>query len=149
MAKLMMARKMALTIGLSCLLALPAAAAPKTMTVMLTGAQEVPPVQTQGKGTAVLTYDPDTRELSWTLEFSDLTGPAIMAHFHGPAPAGTNGPVALWMVKKGESPVSPTKGETVLTPEQAKNFTAGEWYINVHTPNNPTGEIRGLIPPTQ
>jgi hypothetical protein len=121
-------------------------AASTTLTVPLSGAAEVPPVQTPGAGTAVLVYDPDTKKLSWTVEFGGLTGPATMAHFHGPAMAGKNGPVALWLAPKGTAPASPIKGEAVLTPEQAKDFTSGEWYVNVHTPDNPSGEIRGPIP---
>jgi hypothetical protein len=124
-------------------------AASKTMTVSLSGASEVPPVQTPGAGKAMLVYDPDTRQLSWTVEFSGLSGPATMAHFHGPAAAGKNGPVALWLVPKGDAPASPVKGQAVLTPEQAKDFTSGEWYVNVHTPANPSGEIRGAIPAVQ
>jgi hypothetical protein len=123
-----------------------ALAASSTLTVPLSGAAEVPPVQTPGAGTAVLVYDPDTRQLSWTVEFAGLTGPATMAHFHGPAAAGKNGPVALWLVPKGAAPASPIKGEAVLTPEQAKGFAGGEWYVNVHTADNPSGEIRGGIP---
>ena len=121
-------------------------AASTTLTVPLSGAAEVPPVQTPGAGTAVLVYDPDTKKLSWTVEFGGLTGPATMAHFHGPAMAGKNGPVALWLVPKGAAPASPIKGEATLTPEQAKDFTSGEWYVNVHTADNPSGEIRGVIP---
>ena len=30
---------------------------------------------------------------------------------------------------------------------QAQQFTAGEWYINVHTQANPAGEVRGQIKP--
>ena len=37
-----------------------ASAAPMSIRVPLTGAEQVPPVQTSGKGTAQLTYDPDT-----------------------------------------------------------------------------------------
>jgi hypothetical protein len=119
------------------------------MSIMLSGANEVPAVQSPGKGTAVLTFDPATRVLAWTLEFSDLTGPATMAHFHGPAAAGKNAPPVLWLVEKGVAPVSPVKGSAILTPEQAKDFAAGEWYVNVHTPTNPSGEIRGLITPVK
>lgn len=126
----------------------PAMAASKSMTVPLSGAAEVPPVQTSGKGSAKLSYDPDSRNLSWTIEFSDLSGPATMAHFHGPALPGKNGPIAVWVGEKGVPPVSPVKGSAVLTPEQAKDFTDGGWYLNVHTGNNPSGEIRGLIPAT-
>ena len=32
-----------------------------------------------------------------------------------------------------------------LTPEQAQQFSAGEWYINVHTQDHQAGEIRGQI----
>jgi hypothetical protein len=126
----------------------PVLAASKSMMVPLSGAVEVPPVQTSGKGSARLSYDPDTRNLSWTVEFSDLSGPATMAHFHGPALPGKNGPIAVWISEKGVAPVSPVKGSAVLTPEQAKDFTDGGWYVNVHTGNNPSGEIRGLIPAT-
>ena len=115
------------------------------MTATLSGANEVPAVQTTGKGTMVVALDTATRELSWTLEFSDLTGPATMVHFHGPALPGKNAPPVLWMVEKGVVPVSPVKGSAILTPEQAKNVTDGEWYVNVHTQKNPAGEIRGLI----
>jgi hypothetical protein len=134
---------------LASLLTTGAWAASKTMTVPLSGASEVPPVQSPGAGTAVLSYDPDTRKLSWTVEYSGLTGPATMAHFHGPAMAGKNGPPVLWLVPKGDAPMSPVKGEAILTPEQAKDFTSGEWYVNIHTPGNPSGEIRGLIPAVQ
>ena len=121
-------------------------AAPKTMNVILSGAEEIPAVQSPGKGTALLTYDPETMKLSWSVDYSALSGPATMAHFHGPAMAGQNGPVALWLVKKGDPLASPLKGEAVLTAEQAKDFSSGAWYINVHTAANPAGEIRGVIP---
>lgn len=121
-------------------------AASKNLTVPLTGEAEVPPVRTPATGAAKLVYDPDTRLLGWTLEFSGLTGPATMAHFHGPATAGNNAPPVLWLAPKGVAPTSPIKGEATLTPEQAKEFTGGEWYVNVHTPDHPSGEIRGLIP---
>jgi hypothetical protein len=124
-----------------------ASAAPMSISVRLTGAQQVPPVQTSGNGTAQLTYDPDTRIVTWTVEFSDLSGPATMAHFHGPAMAGKNAPPTIWLTNKGSMAESPIKGAATLTPEQAQEFTAGQWYINVHTEKNPDGEIRGQVSP--
>ncbi len=124
-----------------------ALAAPMTISIPLAGAEQVPPVQTPGKGTAELTYDPDTRMVTWTINFSDLSGPATMAHFHGPAMAGKNGPVTIWLSKKGSMAESPIKGEATLTPDQAKEFAAGEWYVNIHTKVNPAGEIRGQVTP--
>jgi len=122
-------------------------AAPQSFKVDLTGAQQVPPVETSGKGTADLTYDPATRALTWNVTYSGLSGPATMAHFHGPAAAGKNGPVEIWLAAKGTSADSPIKGEATLTPEQAQQLSAGELYINVHTGAHPGGEIRGQVMP--
>jgi len=127
--------------------ALTANAASQSFKVALTGAAQVPPVQTSGTGTATLTYDPATKLLTWDVVYSGLSGPATMAHFHGPATEGKNGPVAIWVSKKGSPVESPIKGEATLTPEQAEQFTAGQWYINVHTQEHPAGEIRGQAQP--
>jgi len=124
-----------------------AKAAPETFKVPLTGAQQVPPVQTSGNGTADIAYDPATGVVTWSISYSGLTGPPTMAHFHGPAPEGKNGPVAIWLTKQGSPAESPIKGEATLTPEQAQQFTAGNWYINVHTQAHPGGEIRGQVVP--
>ena len=123
-----------------------AKAAPATFKVALTGAQQVPAVATPGSGTANLTYDPATRMLTWNVTYSGLSGPATMAHFHVGG-AGKNGPVAIWISKQGSPAESPIKGEATLTPEQAQQFTAGDWYVNVHTQAHPAGEIRGQVMP--
>ena len=122
-------------------------AAPETFKVALTGAQQVPPVETTGSGTADLTYDPATRVVTWSVTYSGLSAPATMAHFHGPAATGANGPVTIWISNKGSAVESPIKGEATLTPEQAAQFTAGDWYVNVHTSAHPGGEIRGQVMP--
>lgn len=124
-----------------------ARAAPIKMTVPLTGAEQVPPVQTSGTGTATILYNPDTRVLSWSVTFSGLSGPPTMAHFHGPAAAGKNANVKVWISKKGEPVTSPMTGEAKLSEADAKEFMAGDWYVNVHTPDHPAGEIRGQVVP--
>ena len=124
-----------------------AQAAPVSFTVDLTGAAQVPPVQTSGSGKADLTYDASTKTVTWSITFQGLSGEATMAHFHGPAAAGANGPVTVWLSKKGEQMSSPIKGEATLTPAQASEFSAGQWYINVHTKDHPAGEIRGQVTP--
>ena len=68
-----------------------------------------------------------------------------MAHFHGPVAEGKNAPVVIWLTKKGSEVEGAIKGEATLTPEQAKDFAAGDWYINVHTKDHPGGEIRGQV----
>jgi CHRD domain len=61
---------------------------PVTFKVPLSGAEELPPVQTAGSGVAELAYDSSTRTLKWAVTYNGLSGPATMAHFHGPAPPG-------------------------------------------------------------
>lgn len=127
-----------------------AVAAPETFEVQLTGAQQVPAVQTGGTGTADLTYDPATRALSWSITYSGLSSAVTMAHFHGPAAEGKNAKPTLWLTTRGSAVGNPITGSATLTAAQAKQFLAGKWYINVHTQMNPAGEIRGqVIPPKQ
>src|SRR5579883_1991535 len=89
----------------------PAQAAPLSFTVALSGAQQVPPVQTAGTGTADLTYDPATQVVTWSITYSGLSSPATMAHFHGPAGPGKNAAVLIWLTKKGAAVASPITGK--------------------------------------
>lgn len=123
-------------------------AAPVSFTVPLDGAHEVPAVPSSATGNAALTYDPATRVVTWDVTFSGLSSAATMAHIHAGA-TGKNGPVRVWLTKKGAASVtSPIKGEAKLSPAEAKAFLAGDTYVNVHTKDHPAGEIRGqVIPP--
>jgi hypothetical protein len=127
----------------------PSQAAPMAFKVTLNGAQETPPVDTKATGVADITYDPSTMVVTWNVTCTGLSGPATMAHFHGPAKAGVAAPPTVWLTPKGSSsPVEGAiKGQATLTADQAAQFTAGDWYINVHTAANPKGEIRGQIVP--
>ena len=123
-------------------------AASLSFKVPLSGAESVPPIDTSGTGTANLTYDPATRVLTWDISYSGLSSPVTMAHFHGPAKKGENAKPVIWITTQGKTPTNPIKGSATLTPEQAQQFLAGEWYANVHTESHPAGEIRGqVIPP--
>jgi hypothetical protein len=121
--------------------------APVSFSVPLTGAQQVPPVQTAGSGTASLTYDPDSRVVTWSVTYAGLSSPVTMAHFHGPAPEGKNASIVIWLSKRGASPSGPIAGQAKLTPSQAAQFMNGQWYVNVHTADHPAGEIRGQVMP--
>jgi hypothetical protein len=123
-----------------------AAAAAVSFKVPMTGAEQVPAVKTAGTGTADLNWDPSTRVVSWRITYSDMSGPVTMAHFHYGA-QGKNGPVKVWLSSKGSPVVSPITGKATLSPEEAKQFEAGDWYINLHTNDNPEGEIRGQVVP--
>jgi hypothetical protein len=108
----------------------------------MNAAQEVPPKASTGSGEMVGQLDTATKTFTYTVSFNGLTGPATMAHFHGPAAPGANAGVE---VPLGNNPTSPIKGEKVLTAVQMSDLVAGKWYVNVHTAANPGGEIRGQV----
>jgi len=131
----------ALGIGACVALASPSFAEKMTMKVNLTSAAEVPPNTSPGKGTADVTYDTASKMLTWKVTYSGLTGPATMAHFHGPAEAGKNAPVVVPF----KDAASGAEGSATLTDAQAADLMAGKLYINVHTEANKGGEIRGQV----
>jgi hypothetical protein len=141
-------RALMVFVGLACAGSITLAhAAPVSFTVQLTGAQQVPPVDTPGSGSADLTYDPGTKVVTWNITFSGLSSDATMAHFHGPAASGKNGPVKVWLSEKGAAVTSPLKGQATLSSADAQEFVSGQMYINVHTKDHPAGEIRGQVQP--
>jgi hypothetical protein len=141
-------RRSLLTAALVCAAALPMGAAAADVTkfsARLTSAAEVPPNPSAGSGTLEATLDKASNELTWTATFIGLTGPATMAHFHGPAMPGSNAGVVVPFA----SAVSPVDGKATLTPAQVADLMAGKWYANVHTAANPGGEIRGQVTVTK
>ena len=111
-------------------------------TTQLRGANEVPPAVSQGSGSVDAVLNKDTMQLRWKVNFSAMTGPATMAHFHGPAAVGANSGVALgW----ANPVVTGMEGSATLTPAQAADLMAGKWYANIHTAAFPGGELRGQM----
>ena len=142
----MQAGMAALALALAAFAAAPSADA-KTMTyrVVMNGKSETPPNDTKGKGTGTVKYDDATKELSWNIKYSGLTGDATAAHFHGPAKPGVAAGVLVPAAPKGSPLLSPIIGSSTLTDDQAKALTDGLLYFNVHTQANPAGEIRGQV----
>ncbi len=122
-----------------------ALAATAMYTADLKGSQEVPANDSKGTGSAQLTYDPATKHLTWKVTYSGLSGPATAAHIHGPAAPGGDAPVVI----KFADPASPIEGSATLTAAQASDLEAGKWYINVHTAEHKSGEIRGQVTPAK
>jgi hypothetical protein len=120
-------------------------AATTTFKATLNATSEVPPNQSPATGTATVTLDSATNAITWSGTFSGLTGPATAAHIHGPAPVGKNAGVILWISTKGSPFNSPFQGTDKLTPEQAADLVAGNYYVNIHTAANPGGEVRGQL----
>ena len=113
----------------------------------LSAQSEVPPNPSPGKGQAQVKYDPSTRVMKYTVIFDGLSGPATMAHFHGPAAAGANAGVVVPIGMQGQPVTSPVSGEATLDEAKAQQLLNGQWYVNVHTAANPGGEIRGQVVP--
>jgi hypothetical protein len=127
------------------LASVPAAAAVIKFTAKLNGAAETPPNDTKGTGSAAVSLDTKTKKITWKVTYSGLTGPATMAHFHGPAPVGKAAPVAVPLPNPVTSPAS---GSATVTDAQIGDLEAGMWYVNVHTAAHPDGEIRGQLTQT-
>jgi len=126
----------------------PTYAAAVTFKADLKGSSEVPPNQTSGTGSVTATFDPATKQLSWNGSYSGLTGPVTAAHIHGPAEAGKNAGVVLWISDhdtKAHPFPSPFSGSATLTDAQAADLQAGLCYVNIHTAANPGGELRGQL----
>jgi hypothetical protein len=109
--------------------------------VTLSGDQEVPAVKTDGKGTGTITVA-DDGSVSGSVTTTGVKG--TMAHIHQAAP-GANGPVIVPFTKDGDTYKAPAGAK--LTPDQLKEFKAGNTYFNVHSDANKGGELRGQLKP--
>lgn len=135
-SSLIVAAGLMATLPLAC-----ASAETVTLKAAMSGATEVPPNDSKASGEATATLDTATKELSYTVTYSGLSGPALGAHFHGPGEVGKNAGIVL-PFKTVQSPIT---GTATLTDNQVADLLAGRWYANVHTAANPGGELRGQM----
>ncbi len=97
------------------------------------------------KGAGSFTGTLTGSKLTWKLTFSGLSGPATASHIHLGKTAKAGGVVvALCAGAKCKSGV---RGTATLSAAILKAVKTGGAYVNVHTGNNPNGEIRGQIAP--
>ena len=142
-----------------------APAQPLNFVAPLSGDQEVPPVETQARGLAKLQLDASGGELSYRLVVAQLEG-VTQAHIHCGS-AGVNGPVVafLFALMPGGVDVNGvlsgggiTDADVIVRPDSPEcpggvasfddlvaRLESGEAYVNVHTLDNPGGEIRGQV----
>ena len=122
----------------------------------MTGQEEVPPVNTQAVGEAILTQDlPLNQTMHYFVNVTGIQG-VTQGHIHSGA-EGENGPIVVTLFNF-DSPQNevlqysnftasnlegPMQGKTMqdLITAMKNNST----YINVHTEQNPNGEIRGQL----
>lgn len=112
----------------------------------LNGDQEVPPLSSSAWGHASIQLTPGLDTLWYHVVLHDLSGPVTGIHLHM-AEAGMNGSVVLNM--SSDVMDSMVVGYTTdLTPDWVEAMIKQEIYVNVHTANNPGGEVRGQLWPS-
>jgi hypothetical protein len=124
----------------------------------LSGANEVPPVDTNTTGEARFIVRDDTIDFELEIINADSILGVAGAHIHC-APAGENGPVVAFLA--GAVPggfdgsvevkatltvaniVNQSCGADIA--ELVESMSNGDAYVNVHSPDHPGGEARGQI----
>jgi hypothetical protein len=114
----------------------------------LSGAEEVPPVDTAASGDSVFALSGDASRLYYRVMVQDIEN-VTMAHIHR-APRGVNGPVVYWLTPQPPAdpilaPGSPVSGVIDITTADVFDLVGDNFYVNVHTTAYPGGEIRGQI----
>jgi len=130
----------------------------QTFTATMTGGEEVPPKNTKATGSAKFVSGFDGNSMINRIRVVNING-VTMAHIHS-GDIGKNGPIVVTLFKSA-APTGPMngplsqgtitsanlegslKGKTIS--DLVKLINDGKAYANVHTQQNPKGEIRGQI----
>ena len=81
--------------------------------------------------------------LTVTGRFEGMSSAATMAHIHR-GPKAQPGPVALTL-DVDKSAAGTVSGALTLTPELIEALHSEGLYVQIHSENNPTGELRGWL----
>jgi len=113
----------------------------------LEGKNAVPTaVVSTNTGISYVTINTSSRLLRGNVTNTGM-GDATALHIHSGF-AGTNGGIVVGLTQDTGNVSFWSVPDTTLTAEQLAQLLAGGDYFNVHTPANPTGEVRGQIIPT-
>jgi hypothetical protein len=140
------------TLAVLCALPTIAAAEIIDFTIPLSGAEEVPPVETTGTGDVSIQLDTVTGAIILGGSFDQLMSPATTAALIGFAPVGSIGTIEL--ITLAIVPVDDSRtagdlsGSGTLTPEQVQGLLEQQTYINVRSSEFPNGELRGQVVPS-
>lgn len=110
--------------------------------LMLSGANEVPPVTTAAKGSGHISVAADG-SVSGSVTTTGVKG--TMAHIHRGA-VGKNGPILIPLTAGADGEWKVPAGAK-LDAEGMKAYQAGELYVNVHSDANKGGEVRAQLTP--
>lgn len=142
----------AMTLMALCIFALSSQAKADTITftATLSGANEVPAKNVTGSGAATVTLDDVTGKGTITVGFTGLTAAVTGGHIHCCAAAGANAAVivpfdAFLTLSADKLSGALASFAFTLTADQVTAMKNGLTYVNIHTSNNPGGEIRGQL----
>jgi len=108
--------------------------------VVMTGSKENPPIQTTARGYAILQLNKAENTLLYSLYVFDTQN--VTASHIQLGSANENGKVVYPL----QAPVNgKSGGQLDITPEDVTSLKTGNFYVNVHTTQNPGGEMRGQV----
>jgi hypothetical protein len=127
-------------------------------TAALQGGEEVPALLTGAVGLAEVTIDTDTRVIMVNLRLFNLPTGTTAGHIHVgsrgvagpvvvdfPIPAGRTGDLSL-SFQVGAANLRPRPELGIVSIDDViQAISAGGAYVNIHTSQNPAGEIRGQL----
>jgi hypothetical protein len=109
----------------------------------MSGMQEVPPVSIAATGVAATTVDSEAGTVSVHVHASGVAD--AMAGDLDSGAAGATGSKLAALAKDGVDPGHWSTELAPIKPDDLANFDASRWYVNVMTPAQPAGAIRGQI----
>ncbi len=118
-------------------------------TAALSGAQEVPPVNSAASARGSVVLSTDETQITVRLSFSGLSSANTLTHIHGPALPGVNAPPIFDLGNSGGTSGELGPLQFAVNPDQVAALKDGLWYFNIHTVNHDGGEVRGQIQPDQ
>ncbi|HVF96057.1 MAG TPA: CHRD domain-containing protein, partial [Flavisolibacter sp.] len=96
------------------------------------GKQEVPANTSTATGTISGTYNKTTNLLTYTINWSGLTGGNPTAgHFHGAADPGVSASVKVPFTNFPTTATGTFSGTTTLSDADEADFVSGLWYFNI------------------
>jgi CHRD domain len=125
----------------------------------LNGGEEAPTkVLTGSYGTATVTLDLATGEVTYNIQVFNMPSGTTQAHFHV-GPVGVSGPVVVNipvpLTISNDYSLSGSANAPALVPRREQgigswedfiqSLMGGQTYLNVHSQVNPAGEIRGQV----
>jgi len=124
--------------------------------IVLSGAQEVPANASAALGSMDVFYTRETRTLTYTVNWTGLTGPVTVMHIHGLAPSGFAAGVVQNIITPSNGIFRPgpdygatskVSGTLLVDGVAVKevDLLNGLYYMNIHTNTYTGGEIRGQI----